>query len=52
MCKTCGCQSKAGKMPAPPKNKRYICPQCHTSKSVKAGEPAPECCGQTMNEVD
>jgi len=29
-----------------------VCIQCNTFKSQSPSEPAPECCGKKMNEMD
>ena len=50
MC-SCGCQTQKAEKPAE-ENKTYVCIQCNTFKSADAGEPAPECCGKKMNEMD
>lgn len=51
MC-SCGCQAKHGKTPEQAENKTYVCIQCNTFKSVKTGDPVPECCGTKMSEMD
>jgi hypothetical protein len=49
----CACSCKGPATPAKPEdNKSYVCIQCNTFKSVAATEPAPECCGKKMNEMD
>jgi|UniRef100_A0A7V6A3D1 hypothetical protein len=49
----CSCSCKGPAKPAnTEENKTYVCTQCNTFKSAKAGEPAPECCGKKMNEMD
>jgi hypothetical protein len=49
----CGCSCKGHDKPAKPEeNKSYVCIQCNTFKTVKTGEPAPDCCGKKMNEMD
>jgi hypothetical protein len=51
MCK-CGCQTKKNPPPEQQENKTYVCIQCNTFKSVVPNDPAPECCGKKMNEMD
>jgi hypothetical protein len=49
----CACSCQAPAKPAQPEeNKTYVCIQCNTFKSVAPQEPAPECCGKKMNEMD
>lgn len=49
----CACSCKGPVKPAKPEeNKIYVCIQCNTLKSVAAREPAPECCGKKMHEMD
>jgi hypothetical protein len=49
----CACSCKTPVKPAKPEdNKSYVCAQCNTYKSVAVTEPAPDCCGKKMNEVD
>jgi hypothetical protein len=49
----CACSCKAPAKPAQSEeNKSYVCIQCNTYKSVTPREPAPECCGKKMNEMD
>jgi len=49
MC-SCSCSSKPAAKPED--NKTYVCIQCNTFKVTGSGEPAPECCGKKMNEMD
>lgn len=51
MC-SCGCQTKKNPQAEQQENKTYVCIQCNTFKSVAADNPAPECCGKKMNEMD
>lgn len=54
MC-SCGCQTKEDqKAPTTPQEekKSYICYKCNTFKDATTSEPAPECCGKRMDEVD
>lgn len=49
----CACSCKAPAKPAQAEeNKTYVCIQCNTFKNAAANEPAPECCGKKMNEMD
>ena len=49
----CECSCKSPAKPAKAEeNKSYVCIQCNTFKAVAATEPAPECCGKKMNEMD
>jgi hypothetical protein len=49
----CSCSCKGPAQPEKPEEKKsYVCAQCNTFKSVKANEPAPECCGKKMGEMD
>ena len=52
---SCSCHSKGPeKASASPQaeKKSYVCYQCNTFKDAPATEPAPECCGKKMNEMD
>jgi hypothetical protein len=52
MC-SCGCQTKNNPpQPEQQENKTYVCIQCNTFKSLTPNEPAPDCCGKKMNEMD
>jgi hypothetical protein len=51
MC-SCGCQTKNEPQPEQQDNKSYVCIQCNTFKTVGPSEPAPDCCGKKMNEMD
>ena len=53
MCE-CGCREaqQAKPQPVPAEDKAYVCIQCNTFKSGTAAEPAPECCGKPMKEMD
>ncbi len=49
----CSCSCKGPAKPEKAEDKKsYVCAQCNTFKSVKANEPAPECCGKKMGEMD
>lgn len=47
----CACSCKAPAKPAE-ENKTYVCIQCNTFKTVGPKDPAPECCGKKMSEMD
>jgi len=52
MC-SCGCQTKNNPpQPEQQEDKTYVCIQCNTFKSVTPSDPAPDCCGKKMNEMD
>jgi hypothetical protein len=49
----CACSCKTPvKAAQPEENTTYVCIQCNTFKSLSPNEPAPECCGKKMNEMD
>lgn len=50
MC-SCGCQAQKSQ-PEQQDDKTYVCIQCNTFKTVGSNEPAPDCCGKKMNEMD
>ena len=51
MC-SCSCQAKKAEQAPAEEKKNYVCYTCNAVKSTGGAEPAPECCGKKMDELD
>ncbi len=47
----CGCRAKKSEAEQQDA-KTYVCSQCNTFKTVGSSDPAPDCCGKKMSEMD